>query len=709
MSKFARPRQEMSEPDRWRAALEAALRVSEIVSSATAVPEAVQSVVRTAIELLGAERSSIMLLDETGRELVLVAAAGQSPGVPLGHRVLVGEGVAGRVLATGQCLRIEGEVEPDAFINFAPKSRPIASSIVAPLRVNGGAIGVLSLAMSHASPPFTEADKRLAQMLADQAAGLINRTKLHEQAERRSADLAALIEASKGLLGVLDLEALLQAILDGGSRLTGATQGFACLFDPAAGTLSRGVFRGVDKALIRDLTHLPETRAVVDDVGLAFVEHEELGRFVALGLRSSQGTKGLLVVRGEAALVDDRGYLLRAFGQQCASALGSAELHAVVGRKESELGSIIQSVPNPIVLADSSGNIASLNPSAEQLFGVSALFSTGAPVRGTLANTEVEELLLGQGEVVTEVEIGTPARTFKVRTRDVRVPGAPMGRLLVMDDVTTEREMVQTQHDFVAMIGHELRTPLTLIKGFAKMLLKRADNVRPDEMREAVATIAVKSSQLERLIEDLLYVSKIEAREARVRVEQVDVAATIRHTASEVLGDYAEREVSLDLPSELTWPCDETKLALVVRHLVDNALKYSEAPAPVVIRATQDDDELRVDVIDRGVGIVSSDIPHIFERFRQLDGSSTREHGGTGVGLYLCAQLMRVQDGRIWVDSAWGKGSTFSFTLPRRALRSNMVKLTGEAAIQRAATRGSSQPQQRAVPPPGASPAAGRS
>jgi signal transduction histidine kinase len=75
--------------------------------------------------------------------------------------------------------------------------------------------------------------------------------------------------------------------------------------------------------------------------------------------------------------------------------------------------------------------------------------------------------------------------------------------------------------------------------------------------------------------------------------------------------------------------------------------------------------------------MVSSDLPHIFDRFRQVDGSSTREHGGTGVGLYLCAQLIRVHDGRIWADSTWGKGSTFSFSLPRRAVRADVVKIHG--------------------------------
>ena len=83
-------------------------------------------------------------------------------------------------------------------------------------------------------------------------------------------------------------------------------------------------------------------------------------------------------------------------------------------------------------------------------------------------------------------------------------------------------------------------------------------------------------------------------------------------------------------------------------------------------------------MVDKGVGIISSDIPHIFDRFRQVDASSTREHGGTGVGLYLCAQLVHSHGGRIWVDSTWGKGSTFSFTLPRRKPRSEVTRLTSE-------------------------------
>jgi signal transduction histidine kinase len=543
---------------------------------------------------------------------------------------------------------------------------------------------VLNLASTDSKHTFTDEDVRVAQMFGDQAAGLIHRARLHEAAEHRSSDLMALVDSSKGLLGTLDIESLLQQVLDGGTRFAASSEGFACLFDHDTGALSRGVFRGVDKAIIRSLIEHPEVGRAIENTDLAVVKHESLGTIMAIGLRTTRNTKGLLVVVANPDLVEGRRELLRAFAQQCATAIGTAELHSVIERKESELTSIIHGVPNPIILVDARGHLVAVNPAAEQLFGVSGAFTAGAPARGTLGNAEVEELLVGDGELQGEVLVGSPPSTYKVRVNDVRVPGAPMGRVLIMDDITAEREMVQTQRDFVAMIGHELRTPLTIIKGFARVLLKRADKASPDESREALSTIDVKAAQLERLIEDLLYVSRIESREASLRIETVDIAALVNAVGNDVIQEHPDREITLEVNHGLEWPCDETKVGLVLRHLIENALKYSEGPTPVIVRAADEGDTLRVDVVDRGVGMVSSDIPHIFDRFRQVDGSSTREHGGTGVGLYLCAQLIRVHDGRIWADSTWGKGSTFSFSLPRRAIRSDVVKIHGASSADAA-------------------------
>ncbi|MEA2446460.1 MAG: two-component system, OmpR family, phosphate regulon sensor histidine kinase PhoR, partial [Actinomycetota bacterium] len=654
-------------PDKTKLALEAALRVSEIGSSGAALPEAVQGMVTSAIELLGAGQGSIMLLEEDGQTLTLVASYGLPTEVPVGYSVRVGESVAGRVLATGKPLLL-GDIDKEAFVNFVPKERPISSSIVVPLRVQGRGIGVLNLAITSAQVVFDQEDLRVAQMFADQAAGVIYRARLHEQAEHRSSDLMALVESSRGLLGPLDVESLLQAVLDGGARLSGSNEGFACLFDAESGSISRGIFRGMQKDVIGKLLQDENVKTAIDRVDVSVFDDPAHGALVAVGLRTTRGTKGVMVLEAEREVVEERRHLFRAFGQQCDTALGSAELYSEVERKETELSSIIHGVPNPIILIDARGKIVAINPACEQVFSISGMFTAGSPAIGTIGHPEVERLLSADGDLQGEVIAGNPPKTYKVRVTDVHVPGAPMGRVLIMDDVTAEREIVQTQRDFVAMIGHELRTPLTNIKGFARTRRRRVETASPEDAREALKTIDVRAGQLERLIEDLLYVSKIESREASLRIEQVKVRDLVQRVSEEIIGEYPEREVVLEISSKMTWPCDEQKVELVIRHLVDNALKYSESPSAVVVRANDDDDELRVDVLDKGIGIVSSDITHIFERFKQVDASSTREHGGTGVGLYLCAQLVRVHNGRIWVDSTWGKGSTFSFSLPRRAI-----------------------------------------
>src|SRR5918999_5593563 len=146
------PRRLDSEPttlsptsDRWKQAFEATLRVNEIASSATPLPQAVRSMVQVAVDLLRAEQGSIMLLEDGGRTLGLVASWGLPEDIAAGLRVNVGVSIAGRVIATGKPLLL-GQVDGEAFFNFIPKSKPIASSIVVPLRVQGEAVGVMSLA-----------------------------------------------------------------------------------------------------------------------------------------------------------------------------------------------------------------------------------------------------------------------------------------------------------------------------------------------------------------------------------------------------------------------------------------------------------------------------------------------------------------------------------------------------------------------------------
>jgi signal transduction histidine kinase len=676
MALFARPRHDLPEnPDRWKSGLEAALWVSEIASSAAPLADAVDAMLEAAIKLLEAEQGSIMMLADGGRALEVVAACGMGDAELPAGSVPVGESVAGRVIATGQPLRLD-EIDQEAFINFVPKERPISTSVVVPLRVQGRSTGVLNLNKFAGSEPFTDEDVRVAQMFASQAAGVIYRAQLHERAEHRSSDLLALVESSRGLVGTLEVEELLQHMLDGGTRLCGSKNGFACLLDPENGAIERGVFRGLDKQAISAVMSSDGARDAIELADVVIFDLDPYGTLVTVGVRTAYGTRGLVAATtADRRVAEERIDLLRAFGQQCSTATGAAVLHGQINLKESQLSSIINGVPNPIVLVDSHKRIVALNAAAETLFGASAVFSAGAAVKGTLGHEQVERLLTEEGELQAEVVAGNPPQTFKARVVDVRVPGAPIGRVLMMDDITSEREIMRMQRDFVAMVGHELRTPLTIIKGFAWTLRKRVEVATPDETRDVVSTIVTKADHLERLIEDLLYVSSIEAREATLRIERVDIGGLVRSMSKDVVREYGDREIVLDITRDLSWTCDETKIGLVLRHLLDNALKFSESPTPVLIQAYREEELLRIDVRDSGPGIVSSDIPHIFERFRQVDNSTTRAHGGTGVGLYLSAQLVKMHHGRIWVDSTWGKGSTFSVALPASAIGNRVVAI----------------------------------
>ncbi|HVL63989.1 MAG TPA: GAF domain-containing protein, partial [Actinomycetota bacterium] len=477
-------------PARRADPLEAALRAAEVLSGGISTADAVAEIRRAALGLVGASHVSLLLLRPDGRTLELVAAGGLAIPAPEGSSLPAAEGVAGHVVSTARPVRLDAADTP-RLGDLAPVEGD-GESVLVPLRAAGDPIGVLHLALP-AAMRVTDDDVRLMQLFADQAAGAIHRARLQERAERRSGDLMALVEASRGLVGALDTDALLHAVLEGGLRLAGSDRGFTSLFQGSPPKIVRGAFRGFDKATIARL-------AAVEEVGRAAGSGEvvalawEDSSLIVVGLGSTRATSGVLVAEAGGADVADRIDLLRAFGGQCASALSAADLHTQVLRKESEMNSIIHGVPYPIVLTDADLRVVTINWAAEQLFGTSSAWVAGASAADALPNPALVDLLSAPGDVQGEIVAGSPGRTYKVRAADVRVPGAPRGRVAIMDDVTSEREMVQMQRDFVAMIGHELRTPLTIVKGFARTALRRPEDLS-ETARDAFQTIDARAGQ----------------------------------------------------------------------------------------------------------------------------------------------------------------------------------------------------------------------
>jgi len=240
------------------------------------------------------------------------------------------------------------------------------------------------------------------------------------------------------------------------------------------------------------------------------------------------------------------------------------------------------------------------------------------------------------------------------------------------------KEADRLKSDFVATISHELRTPLNSIIGFTKLILNEIDGPLNELQRTDLTAIYTSGQHLLSLVNDVLDFSKITAGKMELHKEVLDfseIAVGVMSTTLALLGDKdieLIEEVEEELPSVYA---DRVRIRQVILNLMSNAVKFTEEGS-VTLRAKRITEEVELDgqrrtmpfilcsITDTGIGIVAKDIPIVFEEFRQLDSSTSRQAEGTGLGMPISKRLVEMHGGRLWVESKVGMGSTFSFTLP---------------------------------------------
>jgi PAS domain S-box-containing protein len=237
--------------------------------------------------------------------------------------------------------------------------------------------------------------------------------------------------------------------------------------------------------------------------------------------------------------------------------------------------------------------------------------------------------------------------------------------VVVVRDVTRERQTDELKADFVASVSHELRTPLTPIKGFLMTLLREDRDFTQDRRNEYYKLMLVQAQRLERLIEDLLEVTRLETGAGLVDSTAIDAIDLVRQVVERFTSEDPDRVVTLIAPNHAVY-CrgDWMRTDQVLANLLSNALRYSPAHEPVEVRLVPQGREVVFEVRDSGPGISLDEQSRIFERFQRGGHYLTREQGGAGLGLYLAKRLVEAMGGRIWVSSRLGSGSLFSFALP---------------------------------------------
>lgn len=234
----------------------------------------------------------------------------------------------------------------------------------------------------------------------------------------------------------------------------------------------------------------------------------------------------------------------------------------------------------------------------------------------------------------------------------------------IVRDITERRKLDELKSDFVSIVSHELRTPLTSIIGYAA-LLERSEGVESQQLlAQIVPKIRQRSEDMKRMVEDVLNVVRIQAGRLDLQIGPTDLDQLVRGCIDSFGAPDGERiDLELGLHDE-PMHCDADRMFWAVCNLISNAVKYSPEGGRILVKAWQEDDTTRISVTDHGVGISPEDTGRVFDRFTQVDTSTTRPFGGFGLGLYIVREIVEAHGGRVGVASELGSGSTFTIAVP---------------------------------------------
>jgi two-component system, OmpR family, sensor histidine kinase SenX3 len=322
----------------------------------------------------------------------------------------------------------------------------------------------------------------------------------------------------------------------------------------------------------------------------------------------------------------------------------------------------LDGAPLGVVVGDGSGERLFANAAARR-------FIEGRHAE-TIVQSRVADLLAegGRGEhVIDTLDLyGPPRWSLVLRGQPLSLGDDVAGAMVVIEDVTERRRLEAVRRDFVANISHELKTPVGALSVLSETL---TDESEPEVLKRLAGRIQEEAMRVNRLIDDLLELSRIEAEEFGAR-EPVPIELILREAIDRTRPAADSRHIDIKVDDAAEGAAvfgDRRQLVSAVANLIDNALKYSDPGSQVEIRTREGEASVEIEVEDHGIGIPARDLDRIFERFYRVDRARSRATGGTGLGLAIVRHVANNHDGRVRVQSREGDGSTFTFVLPTGA------------------------------------------
>ncbi|MGB2894867.1 MAG: GAF domain-containing protein [Anaerolineales bacterium] len=639
------------------------------------------------------DSASIFLVNDDHLQPVAAFGFGDIQEV-LSHPLRIGEGgLAIEVFNAGKMMVITDVQQELAWLDREglKESRMIRGWIGAPLIVRDRVVGVLNVD-SHRVGAYSQKDAELVSAFADQAATAVANAQLYGEIQKRVQLMTALTETARSVTASLDLDEVLQRITERTIDSLEVEAVSLALLDEKTGELEFRVAsgRGAERIVgLRLMKGQGLAGWVVDHREAVFVSDvqsdprfdpqvDELIGFTtrvmaSVPIQVQENTIGVIEAinpRGDH-LAPEQIELLRGIADLAGTAIVRAQLFKETQTARQRYASLFEDSIDTILITDLTGVITDANNRAETLLGLPCTELLGLEIfklhvlDKEFISTDLSELSLGEtisydSQAKNEQGEDLP---IEVHVKRIDIAAGPFLQW-ILRDITERLELAKLRTDLTSMIFHDLRSPLGNIISSLEVL--RESLVGDDETIQSVLSIASRSSRrASRLVESLLDLDRLETNQAVLDKSDASIGALVAeaveevHPTAEAKGQLLRMELAPRLPMV---HLDVDMVRRVMINLLENAIKFSRGGDSIQVSVQQEGDHLVIAVKDTGAGISPRDRERIFEKFTRLGGQERPK--GLGLGLAFCRLAVEAHEGRIWVESEVGKGSTFAFTLP---------------------------------------------